>query len=64
MNRVNRPLDHSTIVSRLEKLRSESQEDGGCLKYLFLNNENHDTCLPPYLWINETQFGKKSNATF
>ena len=26
--------------------------------YLFLNNENYDVCLRPYLWINKTQFDK------
>ena len=31
-----------------------------CVKYLFLNNENNDFCLPSNLWINKTQFGKKN----
>ena len=41
----------------------KSQKDGGCLKCLFLNNENYDVCLPPYLSINKTQFDKKKTDT-
>ena len=29
------------------------------MKYLFLNNENTDVCLPPYLRINMTIWLKK-----
>ena len=40
-------------------LDSKAQKDGNCLKYLFVNNENRDVCLPPYLRIIKTQFVKK-----
>ena len=30
------------------------------MKYLFLNNENIDVCLPPYLRINMTSWLKKN----
>ena len=65
--RVLRPLGYSSPVwssSKIDVYWLRSQEDGGCLNYLFLNNENYDACLPPCLWINKTQFGKKSNTTF
>ena len=37
---------------------------GICLKYLFLNNESYNVCLPPYLWISKTQFGKEQIPDF
>ena len=32
----------------------------GCVKCLFLNNENNDACLPSYLRINMTNLVKKN----
>ena len=42
----------------------KAKKTGDRLKYLFLNNENYDVCLPPYLWINKIQFDKKTNTRF
>ena len=42
----------------------KAKKTGDCLKYLFSNNENYDVCLPPYLWINKTQFGKEQTPDF
>ena len=42
----------------------EDKKKGAYLKYLFLNNNNYDVCLPPYLWINKPQFDKKTKTDF
>ena len=60
------PLGYPSLIcsnSKIDLYWFKSQKDGGCLKYLFLNNENYDVCLPPYLWINKTQFDKKKQKT-
>ena len=63
------PLNLSAIpvlhraMTKLMYINSKAIKDGGCLRYIILNNENYNVCLPPYLWINKTQFGKKKTKT-